>query len=469
MWSGYPPSPTRIGLRHRAVAERGKNRVVTEERGAADRTPPVRARFRSPARHPVRALDQKAMQLSAQDQELRAALFRLVDVTPATRSLDDLARHLTRVPRRGGRPARRRSRPPCGWPTPRPGRRALGAAAAGGVKHMAHRFIVGESPRAALPVLRACGTTASPSTVDLLGEATVTEEEADRYAARCAEALEQLADATAGWPRAAAARVGLRRAAAAREPVGEGLGAHAAAAPGRARAAAATTPRAGCGRCCGARASSAPTCTSTWSRSTRSRPRSSWRSSCWPRRSSATGRRPAWCSRPTCATRRPRSGACSTGRASHAARPAAHGAAGQGRLLGPRGGRGAPARLVAAGVRGQGRLRPQLRGAHPRAARRGRAGAGGGGLAQPALGVARDRATRDERDLELQVLRGLGRRAGRGARRERAARAQPTARWATSWPAWRTWCGGCSRTPPTSRSSGEQQRGTPVEELLAAP
>ena len=32
------------------------------------------------------------------------------------------------------------------------GRRALGAAAAGGVKHMAHRFIVGESPRSALPV-----------------------------------------------------------------------------------------------------------------------------------------------------------------------------------------------------------------------------------------------------------------------------------------------------------------------------
>ena len=28
------------------------------------------------------------------DEELRAALFRLVDVTPACRSLDDLARHL---------------------------------------------------------------------------------------------------------------------------------------------------------------------------------------------------------------------------------------------------------------------------------------------------------------------------------------------------------------------------------------
>src|ERR687894_2156273 len=47
------------------------------------------------SRHPLRALDEKAMALASQDQQLRAALFRFVDVTPACRSLDDLARHLT--------------------------------------------------------------------------------------------------------------------------------------------------------------------------------------------------------------------------------------------------------------------------------------------------------------------------------------------------------------------------------------
>src|SRR3954466_2399851 len=52
------------------------------------------ARFPPRTRHPVRALDEKAMELSSQDAELRAALFRFVDVTPACRSLDDLARHL---------------------------------------------------------------------------------------------------------------------------------------------------------------------------------------------------------------------------------------------------------------------------------------------------------------------------------------------------------------------------------------
>src|SRR3954468_24325665 len=45
--------------------------------------------------HPLKALDDKAMDLAAQDDELRAALFRFVDVVPACRNLDDLARHLT--------------------------------------------------------------------------------------------------------------------------------------------------------------------------------------------------------------------------------------------------------------------------------------------------------------------------------------------------------------------------------------
>ena len=51
-------------------------------------------RFPSPARHPLRSLDQKAMQMASQDEQLAAALFRLVDVTPACRSVDDLSSHL---------------------------------------------------------------------------------------------------------------------------------------------------------------------------------------------------------------------------------------------------------------------------------------------------------------------------------------------------------------------------------------
>ncbi|HET9103335.1 MAG TPA: proline dehydrogenase family protein [Solirubrobacteraceae bacterium] len=157
------------------------------------------AAFPTASRNPVKALDARAMEMAQSDKELRAALFRFVDVVPACRGVDDLARHLVsfldEVP---------------ATPPPltaamrishsRAGRAALGAAAAGGVRHLAHRFIVGESPQAALGAFRGLWDDGVASSVDLLGEATVTESEADRYAARCAEALDVLAPATARWP-----------------------------------------------------------------------------------------------------------------------------------------------------------------------------------------------------------------------------------------------------------------------------
>ena len=232
------------------------------------------------------------MDLASQDAELKAALFRFVDVVPACRSLDDLARHLTGFLDEVDEPPPPISRRDADGRHAAPGRAALGAAAAAGVKHMAHRFIVGETPQAALGVLRDLWKDGVATSVDLLGEATVTAAEADRYAERCAEALDTLADAVGelarARPRSSATALG---AAAAREPVGEGLGAHAAAAPRRARARQARRRRRACARCCATRASSARTCTSTWSRSTRARRSSSSSSSCSPRTSSATARR----------------------------------------------------------------------------------------------------------------------------------------------------------------------------------
>ena len=155
--------------------------------------------FPSGARRPLRALDSKAMELAEGDERLRAALFRLVDVTPACRSLDDLARHLRGyLDEVGERPqplelAMRMS-------DNAPGRRALGAAATAGVRHMAHRFIVGESPRAALRAIEGQWRDGIGTSLDLLGESTVTQEEADRYAARCEDAFRTLAGAAEGWP-----------------------------------------------------------------------------------------------------------------------------------------------------------------------------------------------------------------------------------------------------------------------------
>ncbi len=105
------------------------------------------------------------------------------------------------------RAARRRARvlarPPRHRRSPRSklATRPVAAIAATGVKQMAQRFIVGEDAKPTRcrrsPRLWKRGVDA---TVDLLGEATVTEAEADRYMQRCEDALRTLAGAARKYP-----------------------------------------------------------------------------------------------------------------------------------------------------------------------------------------------------------------------------------------------------------------------------
>src|ERR1700710_394067 len=107
------------------------------------------------------------MDLASADAELKAALFRFVDVVPACRSLDDLSRHLVGFLREVDRPP-----PPISaalrMGNNRAGPTARGAARPAVVRHMARRFIVGESPQAALGVLRELWKDGVASSVDLL-------------------------------------------------------------------------------------------------------------------------------------------------------------------------------------------------------------------------------------------------------------------------------------------------------------
>jgi RHH-type proline utilization regulon transcriptional repressor/proline dehydrogenase/delta 1-pyrroline-5-carboxylate dehydrogenase len=150
-------------------------------------------------RHPVKALDDRAMDLAMRDTDLRAALFRFVDVVPACRSLDDLARHLSALLDEVD------ERPPpldvaMRMADTKVGARALGLAAVAGVRHMAHRFIVGETIADAERLLRDLWSRGVAASVDLLGEATVTVGEADRYAERCDQALRALHESSTAWP-----------------------------------------------------------------------------------------------------------------------------------------------------------------------------------------------------------------------------------------------------------------------------
>src|SRR3954465_13552002 len=82
-------------------------------------------------RNPLKALDDKAMDLASSDAELQQALFRFVDVVPACRSLDARARL------RGGFLEDVGEPPPTAgvalkMGNSKAGRRALGMAAASG-------------------------------------------------------------------------------------------------------------------------------------------------------------------------------------------------------------------------------------------------------------------------------------------------------------------------------------------------
>jgi proline dehydrogenase len=148
---------------------------------------------------PRAALERRIMGAMVDDAELRAAVFRFVDVRPACADPDDLARHLSELRSESEDPplARRGAALADGAVTKRP----VAHAAAAGVKQMAQRFIIGADATDALPAVERMWRDGVATTIDLLGEATVTEEEADSYANRCEETLRVLHAASQDWPR----------------------------------------------------------------------------------------------------------------------------------------------------------------------------------------------------------------------------------------------------------------------------
>jgi proline dehydrogenase len=139
------------------------------------------------------------MAILSSDPELRAALFRLVDVAPACDGNLELRDHLAAYlgdvahPRGltalGARAVNSRGLG-----------RASGALAATLVRRMARRFIAGETIPDSTDAIEGIWRAGAGVTVDLLGEATVSAAEGRGYARRCDEALMALAELAARWP-----------------------------------------------------------------------------------------------------------------------------------------------------------------------------------------------------------------------------------------------------------------------------
>src|SRR5438093_913042 len=140
---------------------------------------------------------QRMMALSMRDEQLKVHLFRLVDVLPSLRTSAEVIEHLQEY---------LADTSDSFTPLIRAGVRLAGVVPwlsarvlRWNVSEMAHQFIAGENPRDLMKTLRKRRAQKIGFTVDLLGEAVVSEREADEYAARCLELLEILARETQGW------------------------------------------------------------------------------------------------------------------------------------------------------------------------------------------------------------------------------------------------------------------------------
>ncbi|MCC7364714.1 MAG: proline dehydrogenase family protein [Dehalococcoidia bacterium] len=139
---------------------------------------------------------ERLMGWATADPDFRVKLLRFVDVLPALRSSSAVADHVRQYFR---------------GDTPLPVRMGSAAASAGafrpvlskvvrqGVFAMSDRFIGGSGPAEALPRLKELVESGATFTIDLLGEATLSEPEADAYRARYEELIAALAEAAPGW------------------------------------------------------------------------------------------------------------------------------------------------------------------------------------------------------------------------------------------------------------------------------
>jgi hypothetical protein len=129
----------------------------------------------------------------------KTQLFRFVDVFPGCRDDADVLRHLREYFAEVPAPRALRLGLEVAERIPL-GAHVSTAAARRNVLRMARQLIAGATPADALPRLEHLWRAGEASTVDLLGEKTVTKGEAARYAGRVEGMLEALVVGTRAWP-----------------------------------------------------------------------------------------------------------------------------------------------------------------------------------------------------------------------------------------------------------------------------
>lgn len=137
------------------------------------------------------------MEWSMKNEKFKTNMFRFVDVLPSIHSGDEVSRHLKEYFAEDGG-----SLPPVfnmglGLGSLAPG--LMAGAIKKNVVGMAKMFITGENPDESLPVLKKARKSKMTFTVDILGEATLSEKEAQEYSNKYIELINWLAKDAEKW------------------------------------------------------------------------------------------------------------------------------------------------------------------------------------------------------------------------------------------------------------------------------
>ena len=155
---------------------------------------------RTPALFEGRWWSHQALNLAMQDNRFKAQLFRFIDVLP---SITDDERVVTLAREYMGEGDTTLFGTNWGLKALSAtsiGARLSGRAIRSQVEHMARTFIAGATIEEAAPRLTDLWKDGRAWSVDLLGEATISDREADRYRDRCMDALNLFGRVTASWP-----------------------------------------------------------------------------------------------------------------------------------------------------------------------------------------------------------------------------------------------------------------------------
>lgn len=139
----------------------------------------------------------KLMAWSMKDAEFKVQLFHFVDCFPALKSSDAIYDHLVDFMSKPGL-----SVPPGLDMGLRAGGLAKGLVAktmAGQIESMASKFIAGRDAKSALPTLKKLWSDGMAFSVDLLGEACLSDEEAQMYRAKYIDLISNLPNEVALW------------------------------------------------------------------------------------------------------------------------------------------------------------------------------------------------------------------------------------------------------------------------------